>query len=239
MAFARNCMSITTRTPIPARHEYLDYLIEGLTAHEWRYLRDRLIQRCFHCDVLGKLPLELAICVAAYLDPLDVVALRRVSKRWHSLLTSDQVSKQVYLKCWPWQDLPETKNWTECLDQRLCCEHALACGRPWSKADFADSTLDITAGSVPQAQLHGSHFSWRARAAPRDLREHIAVLSLRTGSVSRYFPATRRLLKPETFGVSDVLVGCLSGDGRVISAKCDRGMSMANSNPGIARSLRY
>jgi hypothetical protein len=145
------------------------------------------------------------------------VALRRVSKRTHSLLTSDEVSRQVYLKCWPRQDLPEKKNLTGCLDQRLCCEHALACGRPWSKADFVDSALDGTAGSISQAQLHGSHFSWRARALSHDLREHIAVLSLWTGSLSRYFPATRSLLKSETIVVSDVLVGCLSWDGRVLS----------------------
>jgi hypothetical protein len=239
MALAGSCTSTTTSIPMPARHEFLDELIEGLTAYEWRYLRDRLMQRYLHFDVFGKLPLELAVCVAAYLDPLDVVALRRVSKRWHSLLTADEVSKQVYLNCFPLQDLPDSAKWTEHLDQRLCCEHALACGRPWSKADFVDSSLDLTAGYMSQAQLRGSHFAWHARALSHNLREHIAVLSLGTSSVSRYFPSTRSLLRAETVALSDILVGCISSNGRVLSYKFGKALAWLISIPGIARSSRY
>jgi hypothetical protein len=213
MALPTDAASTKTGRPIAARYEFLDCLVESLTACEWRYLRERLMRRCFHYDVFGKLPLELAVFVAGYLDPLDVVALRRVSRRWHSLLTNDELTKQVFLNCWPQQKLPDPASWVEHLDQRLYCEHALAFGRPWSKADYMDSSLNLKWGNVSEGQLHGSLFAWRAIDSGSNLREHIAVLSLGTGKLSRYFPSTRSCIRADTVGLSDLLVGCISSDG--------------------------
>jgi hypothetical protein len=217
MALAGNSTPAKPSRPVPSRHQFLDDLTEGLTKYEWRYLRDRLLKRNFHCDVFGTVPLEIAFCVAAYLDPLDIVVLRRVSKRWHSLLTAEELSMQVYLDCWPRQGLPDSANWTEHLDQRLCCEHSLACGRPWSKAEYSDSSLDLPSGFISHWQFFGSNLSWCATAGCHDLREHIAVLSLGAGKVSRYFPSSRSPLRAESIALSDILVGCISSDGRVLS----------------------
>ena len=76
MTLPGDCASPMESIPVPGRREFLDELIEGLTTSEWRYLRDRLMQRHLFCDIFGKLPLEIALSVAAYLDPLDVVAMR-------------------------------------------------------------------------------------------------------------------------------------------------------------------
>ena len=189
--------------------------MESLTTSEWRYLRDRLTQRHLYCDIFGKLPLEIALSVAAYLDPLDVVAMRRVSKSWHSFLTIDDVSKQVALSQWPQQNRLAPECWTKYLNQRLCCEHSLACGRPWSKADYVDHSLNRT--TTHMSKLCGSNFAWCVADHLPHLREHIAVLSLETGMISRYFPSTRARLRGLTIGLSNCLVGCLSSDGRVFS----------------------
>lgn len=222
MSLAGNGTSTDNGRRLIDRRQLLDTLVEGLTTSEWRYLRDRLMQDHYHYDIFGKLPLELALCVAAYLDPLDVVALRQVSKRWHSLLTAQQVSKQVYLDCWPRESLPASANWTQHLDDRLCCEHSLAFGRPWSKAEYSDRLLDLPSGYTFYWQLHGCNFAWCGTAGCDDLREHVAVLSLSTGHVSRCFPSSRSPLRAETLALSEVLVGCMSSDGQVFSSKFGR-----------------
>lgn len=224
MASAGSSTPAETDVPVPTRHQFLDDLIEGLTAYEWRYLRHRLMQRRFQCDVFGELPLEIALCIVAYLDPLDVVVSRRVSKRWHSLLTAEEVSTQVYLNCWPQQGLPDPAGWTERLDQRLCCEHSLACGRPWFKAEYSDSSLHLPSEYkyILYWQFYGCNFAWCGTAGCHESREHIAVLSLGTGNVSRNFPSSRSPLRTESLVLSETLVGCISHNGRVLPCKFGR-----------------
>lgn len=41
----------------------------------------------FHCDILGKLPLELIYLVAGHLDLSDFIVLQRVSRRWKKILS--------------------------------------------------------------------------------------------------------------------------------------------------------
>jgi hypothetical protein len=45
--------------------------------HEWRDVRDRMNQVSFQKDILGSLPMEIAVQIAQYLDLSDSYILRR------------------------------------------------------------------------------------------------------------------------------------------------------------------
>ncbi|KAE8384034.1 F-box domain protein [Aspergillus alliaceus] len=56
--------------------------------HEWRDVRDRMTQVSFQKDILGNLPMEIAVQIAKYFDLAEFHLFRRVSKRWNHLLSS-------------------------------------------------------------------------------------------------------------------------------------------------------
>ncbi|KAF2107860.1 hypothetical protein BDV96DRAFT_288654 [Lophiotrema nucula] len=76
-----------------ARRDALEGIISQLTNHEWRYLRDRLATKSFQFDIIGSLPVELAVLVFAHLEPSAIYRSRRVSKKWNSLLKSEQLQR--------------------------------------------------------------------------------------------------------------------------------------------------
>ena len=194
---------------IAARRGLLDDLIEQLSPYEWRNLRNRLADRVFQLDIFGSLPPELAAHIATYLTPLDVVSSRRVSKRWQELLRSDEICKQVCVSHWLQRNLPFASDWTRYLEQRTCLDHALACGRPVSKATYDDSPLSDKATFNSQ-QVCGDRFAWRCKDPTTGYRQHIAVLSFDTGMISRFVPTSVFMLAQPK--LSEVLVGCLTSD---------------------------
>ncbi|KAJ5400550.1 hypothetical protein N7465_011039 [Penicillium sp. CMV-2018d] len=71
-----------------SRRAALNEILDNLSPHEVREVKSRFETMTFQCDLLGKLPLELVAMLVKYLDLADLVLLRRVSKRWHVLLSS-------------------------------------------------------------------------------------------------------------------------------------------------------
>ncbi|KAF9892370.1 hypothetical protein FE257_002147 [Aspergillus nanangensis] len=79
-----------------ARHTVYHHILDQLNLYEWRDVRDRLTQVSFHKDILGSLPLEIVVRIVKDLDLSEIHVLRRVSKNWQFLLSSDPVCGTVY-----------------------------------------------------------------------------------------------------------------------------------------------
>ncbi|KAL4803919.1 hypothetical protein BDV18DRAFT_162333 [Aspergillus unguis] len=72
-----------------ARRAAYHRIIDELDSHDWRDVKKRINERSFQKDILGTLPLDIALQLIKCLDLSDVHSLRRVSKRWCEVLSSD------------------------------------------------------------------------------------------------------------------------------------------------------
>ncbi|KAL6229520.1 hypothetical protein BDW75DRAFT_249627 [Aspergillus navahoensis] len=79
-----------------ARRTVYHQIIDQLNPHEWRDVQKRINERTFRKDILGSLPLEVAAQIIQYFDLNDVHVLRRVSKRWHDILSSKSVCSALF-----------------------------------------------------------------------------------------------------------------------------------------------
>ncbi|KAL4869342.1 hypothetical protein BDV12DRAFT_167955 [Aspergillus spectabilis] len=87
---------------VAARRAAYHQIIDQLSSYEWRDVKNRINERSFQKDILGELPVELAMHIIRYLNLDDVHLLRRVSKRWHDLLSSEttcSVMFRLYTGC--------------------------------------------------------------------------------------------------------------------------------------------
>lgn len=71
-----------------ARRTAYHQIIDQLGPYEWRDVKTRINERSFQKDILGALPLEIAVQIIKYLSLSDAHLLRRVSRRWYHVLSS-------------------------------------------------------------------------------------------------------------------------------------------------------
>ncbi|CAG8908962.1 unnamed protein product [Penicillium egyptiacum] len=74
-----------------SRRAVINGILDNLSPHEIREVKSRFETITFHYDLLDKLPIELVAMLAKYLDLVDLVLLRKVSKRWCEVLSSTTV----------------------------------------------------------------------------------------------------------------------------------------------------
>ncbi|KAL4746244.1 hypothetical protein BDW72DRAFT_210594 [Aspergillus terricola var. indicus] len=79
-----------------ARRTVYHQIIDQLDPHEWREVQKRINQRTFQKDILGSLPLEVAVQIIQYFDVNDVHLLQRVSRRWLEVLSSKPVCSVLF-----------------------------------------------------------------------------------------------------------------------------------------------
>ncbi|KAE8349812.1 hypothetical protein BDV28DRAFT_54141 [Aspergillus coremiiformis] len=79
-----------------ARRAVYYHLLEQMHPYEWRDVRDRMNQVSFQKDILGSLPVEIAVQIVKYLDLSEFHIFRRVSKRWNCLLSSRLLCNVVF-----------------------------------------------------------------------------------------------------------------------------------------------
>lgn len=53
-------------------------ILDQLRRDEWRVVKERADQTSFECDILGNLPIEIALLVTAHLHLADLFVLQRV-----------------------------------------------------------------------------------------------------------------------------------------------------------------
>ncbi|KAJ5389357.1 uncharacterized protein N7496_000425 [Penicillium cataractarum] len=73
-------------------------LLERLRLDEWREVKAHAEVHTLQCDILGKLPPEITSLVARHLPLIDIIRLRRVSRRWQSILSSQSVCRAAVRK---------------------------------------------------------------------------------------------------------------------------------------------
>ncbi|KAL2866831.1 F-box domain protein [Aspergillus lucknowensis] len=79
-----------------ARRTAIHQIIEQLGPHEWRDVKKRINERSFQKDILGELPLEIAVQIARYLNLGEFHVLRRVSRRWYDILCSKPACSAMF-----------------------------------------------------------------------------------------------------------------------------------------------
>jgi hypothetical protein len=84
---------LSTRT---ARHSAIHQIIDQLSPYEWRDVKERINARSFQKDIIGALPLEIAVQVTQSLTLADMHLLRRVSRRWRDVLGSKAACNAMY-----------------------------------------------------------------------------------------------------------------------------------------------
>ncbi len=83
------------------RKEFLDNFITSLSSHDVRYLKDRVSKIDLRTDIVSRLPLELRILVASYIDGIDIINLLNVSKTWRQVWLQDDILKQLAARWLP------------------------------------------------------------------------------------------------------------------------------------------
>ncbi|THC95759.1 hypothetical protein EYZ11_004756 [Aspergillus tanneri] len=80
----------------PDRRAVYRQILSQFNLDEWRDVRDQLDRVSFHKDILSAVPLEIAAQITKYLDLSELHVFQRVSKDWHSLLTSSLIRAAVF-----------------------------------------------------------------------------------------------------------------------------------------------
>jgi F-box domain len=112
-----------------ARHAFESDLARRLVPPTKKEVKKRPATRRLYQDRLGKLPVELVHHIACYLPAVDVVSSWRVSKRWQSLLRSEDLCRILCLQ----NDFGNKQTtWESLLVKQTCRKQSLAYGRPWS-----------------------------------------------------------------------------------------------------------
>ncbi|PYH47247.1 F-box domain protein [Aspergillus saccharolyticus JOP 1030-1] len=71
-------------------------ILDELNSPEWGDVRTHIKQRTFQKDILGESLPEIILQIVQYLSVSDLYVLQRVSRRWHSLLSSDSTRRTLY-----------------------------------------------------------------------------------------------------------------------------------------------
>ena len=77
----------------------LQDLVQNLSHQQVRDLRDLIEDVNFHCDIVGKLPLEICLSIFQHLELYQTFQAQLVSRRWAEILTSRPVVDSV-MKSW-------------------------------------------------------------------------------------------------------------------------------------------
>jgi hypothetical protein len=179
------CNTTTTTTPTLAdafvrlpspdsRRNALLALLPHLSAHEWRWLHSTTAARTFDCDIIARLPLELAAHVFSHLDPAAPFRLAHVSRRWNHVLRSPPLLTRS-LHAWYHATLP-----LHAADYDVCRRHArLANAFRHATAPLRCFAINDLALSDPHEPLlvHDT-LIWRGRG-----NRHLYLLNMSTWSL--------------------------------------------------------
>ncbi|KAF8253722.1 hypothetical protein K440DRAFT_141543 [Wilcoxina mikolae CBS 423.85] len=83
------------------RHTFLNELSRQFRPSDWWYLQGIFATRTIYRDIVGTLPIEISVQILEYLEPVDSIRLRFVSKRWNYLLCSEVVCGALVNRWYP------------------------------------------------------------------------------------------------------------------------------------------
>ena len=77
----------------------LELLFTSLSNHQRRQMQTMIRQQDLRLDILGKVPLEIAIEISQYLNIRDVIVARQTCREWLTILSSSLVMDAAF-NCW-------------------------------------------------------------------------------------------------------------------------------------------
>lgn len=83
------------------RHRFFNELSCRFQPSDWWYLQQSITSRDIYWDIVGTLPIEVSIQILEYLEPVQVIRLRRVSRRWRGLLGAEDLCRAVLQRWFP------------------------------------------------------------------------------------------------------------------------------------------
>ncbi|KAH8690957.1 hypothetical protein BGW36DRAFT_389670 [Talaromyces proteolyticus] len=173
-----------TSLPPQARQTALDQLLDALHTNEWREL-NRRATHALQRDIVGCLPLEIVVEIAQYLEPRDILRFQRVSKRWRTVLSSNNIYIPI-LRFYgvPTPDLPTTE-----LVHTICeRRYRLEKGSPYDEAlyPWLDGPDYLPTPSPEVVSYCSGKLAW----VSRDERQ-VFVRDLQSGTVKAFFSESR------------------------------------------------
>jgi len=124
-----------------SRREFLSKLAHKFYPSDWNHIHTLLQQTSFFMDIIGTLSIELAFQVIQHLDPIDTIRIRRVSKRYHEIFTSEDVCRFLSNKLLPLEDSPaQPESWRIYYENRVSRRWAFLNGESHSVEELENST---------------------------------------------------------------------------------------------------
>jgi F-box-like len=191
----------------PARQAFLDDLLTRLTPWEWRALQEKVSAHRFQYDIIGNLPTELVHHIASYLKHYEIVALRRVCKRWRELLMAEELCRKVCLQNGFSVEprLPGTMTWEYLLCYKSCKRKSLVQGRPWSKATYYEhASEDIW---MRDQNYHNGKLAFARFEIASGKPEAINIIHFDSGNIVSLPVYARGPVR--AMGLSDLLFSCV------------------------------
>ncbi|KAJ5329132.1 hypothetical protein N7452_009522 [Penicillium brevicompactum] len=174
-----------------------------LNSYEIRDVKSHAEKWTFQHDILGCLPLELAGRVAQHLDPTDLFILRRVSKRWNTILSQRYVlSSFINARIRPLQRTMPVQDLEDIIQTRW----RLETGNPLAERRFPIST--------PFQFSESKYCSGWLAFFPEDLtdrNQQVACVEIQTGVV-KYFTTDNRV-ELNDIQLTDLLVSVVTSNG--------------------------
>lgn len=110
------------------RHAFFHELSCRFQPSDWWYLQQFIATRDIYRDIVGTLPVEVSIQILEYLEPAQVIRLRRVSKRWRELLGAEDLCRAVLQRWFPLdanRSGPPQRSWTWLLENSASRDFAI------------------------------------------------------------------------------------------------------------------
>ncbi|KAL1992107.1 hypothetical protein VTN49DRAFT_4139 [Thermomyces lanuginosus] len=129
-------------------------------------------------DIVGSLPLELVLTIAEYLEPADIVRYRKVSKRWRSTFSSDEIIMAALRKTLTFLNIENTEVSAAEAITYFEWHHRLQYGRPVKKMSLPWTRRP---GWDDDVSYHSRRLCYRMKRAVG-----VEVLDLETGEKSSW-----------------------------------------------------
>ncbi|KAJ5201628.1 uncharacterized protein N7498_006291 [Penicillium cinerascens] len=195
--------------PNSSRRDVYHGILDQLRRDEWRGVKERADQTSFECDILGNLPIEIAVLVTTHMNLADLLILQRVSRRWQEVLSSPIV-QWAAVRAATGQDSAaqnfDRSSPAKLLKKRLRMER----GQPTSTFKLR-SPFSIEYDVLMLSGGVGYFKNIYAWLDGRDGRTSVCILNLRSGKMDRVTTENRELLSE--LNISEKLVAVISRQG--------------------------